>query len=398
MRHKHRQVNASLQHTIQGRSNISRQLFAFPLASAVNFFSTTFLLILAGLSGKEELAADIAIAQGAILAVFMSMSGNARSLILSDQTHQSESELFYFRLFLLLPAAAIAFYLARIVIDLPLSLLLGLILRKSLEWLIDILLASREKHTDITYAGNYLLVNAIGLFILSIQIIFMEESSFHYAFWVWALSPCWALLSYLSQYRYQWTIVGYAQFVKYIPHVGSSAIIGMTTYILRILLVILVGKIIAGQLFTAFAIGGIVSAFYTYALGPTLVLQNSITTRVKVIIYAGIFVLLGGVVYLNTEGAIFRSYSPYFVEMIAVSIMGGGIMLVAQHIRLRILQGYKEDVFVPDALANILFLSSIPFIFHLLGEKALIFLFLWSSGLNFIFYFVLYSKQRLSYQ
>ena len=53
-----------------------------PIAVAINFFSTTALFIIAGLCGMKELSAEIAIAQGAIIAVFLSLSGNARSLFL----------------------------------------------------------------------------------------------------------------------------------------------------------------------------------------------------------------------------------------------------------------------------------------------------------------------------
>ena len=58
----------------------------YSLAVAVNFYSLTFLYIIAGLIGQTQLAADMAIIQGGLLAIFLALSGNARSLILASQT------------------------------------------------------------------------------------------------------------------------------------------------------------------------------------------------------------------------------------------------------------------------------------------------------------------------
>ena len=77
-------------------------MFAHSAAVMINFFSITALFMAASLFGMEELSAEIAIVQGAIIAVFLSLSGNARNLILSDQTDDSEQGIFKFRLIMVL--------------------------------------------------------------------------------------------------------------------------------------------------------------------------------------------------------------------------------------------------------------------------------------------------------
>ncbi|MDO9216141.1 MAG: hypothetical protein Q7U14_02645, partial [Lacisediminimonas sp.] len=63
----------------------SRQaLFWFPLATLLNAFSMTALLIIIGVSGRPELAVSIGLVQGAALATFYVFSANARNLILAD--------------------------------------------------------------------------------------------------------------------------------------------------------------------------------------------------------------------------------------------------------------------------------------------------------------------------
>ena len=114
---------------------------------------------------------------------------------------------------------------------------------------------------------------------------------------------------------------------KFIPHLGSSTIIGITTYILRVLVVLLVGKTLAGQLFTAFAIGGLASAIYTYALGPTLLLKEKGGIKSKLIFFSAIFALIGLILVFFSEQGGLSLHSAVFSQMIGISIVGGGIML-----------------------------------------------------------------------
>jgi len=127
-----------------------------PIAVMVNFFSTTALFIIASLCGMEELSAEIAVAQGAIIAVFLCLSGNARSLILSDQTDDSEQNIYRFRLFMVLPAVLGSFYLSSTIVEISAELICILILRKTSEWLLEIELAHKEKHNFSRFAYLYI--------------------------------------------------------------------------------------------------------------------------------------------------------------------------------------------------------------------------------------------------
>ena len=89
---------------------IYKQALLYPIAAASNLFSVTALLIIAGILGNGELAADIAIVQAAVVAIFLSLSGNARNLILANKTDSDDKSLFYFRLITMLPAAVAVFY------------------------------------------------------------------------------------------------------------------------------------------------------------------------------------------------------------------------------------------------------------------------------------------------
>ena len=370
----------------------------FPFAAAINLFSTTGLLLFAGLLGNGDLAADIAIIQGSILAVFHSLSANARNLILaSGSSELDQRNIFYFRLVIFVPAIIAVFYLANTVIDVSTYLFIGLVLRKCCEWLAELQLANREVRSDFGFARLYILLNTIGFVLLVLSLVFSSWfDGFKLTLYIWAILPMALSINYLR------FILGLKQdnlsFSKLIPQMGSTTVIGVSTYIFRVLIVILVGKTIAGQMFTAYAIGGLLSSIYVYALGPTLILRRQYrNNRILFLIVFCCFIL--GALLISTTmfwGSTF--YTPLFFYAIGFSLIGGGVMIFAQHQRLYILQVYNKDVFVPDALANILLIGSIPFAYHLFGVEVVAIFFLLSAILAIMFYIPLTYRISLGCQ
>tara|TARA_R110002049_G_scaffold224693_5_gene396424 strand:+ start:1097 stop:2221 length:1125 start_codon:yes stop_codon:yes gene_type:complete len=369
-----------------------KQALLFPVAAAINFFSVTGLLIIAGLLEKQNLAAEIGIIQGAIIAVFLSLSGNARSLILANSSDDDERNLFCFRLLFIFPAVVAAFLLATSIIDVSIYLIVGLMLRKCSEWLAELQLANREKHNDIHFADKYVRVNTTGFLFLVLMLTFSWMELFYFLLYVWAILPVVFLLPYIrwiyDDKKFKLSLT------KFIPHIGSSSVIGITTYIFRILIVILAGKSLSGQMFTAYALGGVVSALYTYALGPTLLLRGE-DSNAPIFLFTILSILMGSGVCLSALLLGVEFYSSLFVYAIGFSLMGGGLMLLAQRKRMYILQVAKNDVFVPDALINILITISVPFSYYVVGQASLTLFFLWAAILNLLFYSTLSFKGRI---
>lgn len=364
------------------------------MATVLNFFSITALLIIAGLTGSGELASNIAIAQGAILVVFLSLSGNARNLILASSTEEIEKKLFYFRLVMFLPAVLVVFFLSGGIVETPSVLIGGLIVRKCSEWLAELQLANREKNNDYSFALRYIWINASAFLFLVLALLFFEGDLFYFILYGWGIVPVILVWPYV-----RWILGlkrGDLNFSGIIPHLGSSAIIGISTYIFRILIVLLAGKSLGGLMFAAYALGGVVSSLYTYALGPSSMMGEEGVKRSNVLIVfvAGCF--LTGLVVILIPAFIrdFLEYNSLFLYGLGFSLVGGGIMLLAQKQRLVILQVLKKDVFVPDALANILLISMIPFVYDLFGEGSLTVFFLLSAVLNLFFYAFLAQKGK----
>jgi hypothetical protein len=367
------------------------QNIVFPFAAALNFFSITALMILAGVFGNAKLAAEIGVVQGAIIAVFISFSGNARNLILARSTHVDEKSIACFRSIILLPALIVVYFLSNSVIEIPQHLVIGLIIRRSAEWFAELQLANREKEGDFKFGQKYAIINSAGLMLIGLVLSapLLPANTFFMALYLWAVLPMVLLLPYLRDIANRGN--SKLNFSPLIPHMGSTVVIGISTYIFRILIALLAGKILAGQMFVAYALGGVVSSVYANAIGPTLMRNNSRSTRFFVgIVFACI--AFGGLVILSTLFWKSNVYPPVFVLAIGFSLIGGGVMMVAQRQRLHILQIHKKDVFVPDALSNIILISSITFAFNIFGEISLALFFLWSALLALLFYWPLSIK------
>ena len=363
-----------------------KENLVFPFAAAINLFSVTGLLILAGLLGYGNLAAEIAVIQGAILAIFHSLSANARNLILARGASEAEEKnLFYFRLVFFLPAIIVGYYLANSVIQISAYVFAGLVIRKCCEWLAELQLANREVRGDFGFARRYVILNATGFLLLVVTLAISGSNLVFYLMLItWAVFPAAFCFDYL---RFILSLKKVKlNFSSLVPHMGSTTVIGVSTFIFRVLIVILVGKSLAGEMFTAYAIGGVLSSLYVYALGPTLVLRQEHQGSRALILFVSACFILGALFILLALYWQNPLYSPIFLHAMGFSLMGGGVMILAQRQRLHILQVFNKDVFVPDALSNILLIGSIPFAVHLIGKEAVAALFLWSAILAFAFY------------
>ncbi len=365
----------------------------FPMAAAINIFSLTSLLIVAGLFGHPELAANVAIIQAAIVAIFLSLSGNSRSLILAGNVN--EKNLLCFRIFVVLPAVAAVAFLIDSTLDMPTYLIYGLVIRKCAEWFAELQLANREKHDDFMFAFKYVLINGLSFVLLFLQLLIPAwKSYFDYVLFGWAILPLVFLGSYISS-----TLqlkVAHFDMSEFIPHIGSSTIVGVSMYMFRTLIVIFLGAVLAGDMFTAYALGGVLSSLYTYAFGPTLMHKKGAGDSKKLLKAVSFCCLLGGLVLVSVYAFEIRLYSLNFMYAIGLSLIGGGLMLLAQHSRLYLLQKCKKDIFVPDALVNILLIMLIPFVYYLFGEVAFVWLYLISAVLHLLFYVPLRNKYLMS--
>lgn len=365
----------------------------FPMAVMANTFAMTALLIAVGLSGKSSLAADIGIVHGAAVALFFAFSANARSLILSKSSPVSAKSIMLVRLILLMPLSVVSYFLS-VGAGVASSLAIVLVFRRSVEWLAEVQLSEMERLGRKREAGLHLVVQSLLLAVAYGWLILDMPARF-LGLWLWAIFPLLLNLSaILNAFSALSSSLG-RLYISLFPHLGSSAIIGFTIYTFRLLLLYTVGKETAGDLFTAFAIGGLTGSIFANALGASITFHEQQSGArhfplfLRIALYGS---LVGGAVIFVSAVVewpilVMTGKSYFFWQSVGLSLVGGVVMVYAQRIRFRLLQNDEEhDVFGPDVMMNVLFLATVPFAFYLLGRESMAGLYLLSAVLAYIFY------------
>ena len=367
--------------------------YLFPLAALINAVSMTVLLIGLSLTGQPALAADVGIVQGVTIALFYAFSANARSLVLNPAARVSVGNLLVGRLILLVPLSVVAWYLSVHLAHVTWSLAVALILRRGVEWLGELHLSEMELRGHRKLAGQYLALQVL-LLLLVLGWTFSGTPLSVLGLVLWALLP---LLMSLGFIRHHLTAGSRleAAWLQMLPHLGSSAVIGIAVYVFRLLILLIVGKTVAGDLYSAFAIGGALGTIFTMGLGPSLLLHEQKTGRAHIPVWLRavlVLVTLAGLaviamVYLMPDAHGLAGKEMHFWQALGFSLIGGVVMVFAQRQRLRDIQhGTEEDVFAPDVLVNILIVAVIPFMPFVLGRNSLSCLYLFNAVVALVFY------------
>jgi len=372
-------------------SGLFNTRWVFPAAFATNVFSVTALVLWVGLLGNPEMAADIAVIQASTIALFYTFSGNARNLILGAKGTVSAAPLQSLRVTLVLPLAPLALVLAWPVVGGITSVVAAILVRRVGEWLVELTLSEAERDGDLVRARSYL----IGQMLTFPVVLLMTPVG---GYPLLAALAIWALLPMVHFYRQASALnplaAGPTDWRRLLPQFGSSATIGVGVYVFRLLLVVVAGKALAGELFAAFAVGGLVGSLYAQAIGPTLEVASRAGEgrRMRSIVYAAAALsgVAGLVLYLAAEtiwASGFLQKPLLFWEAIGLSLAASFPMVLAQGVRFRILQRYgDDDVFGPDVLINILILTAVPYVPAMFGPGWLAGLYLLSALLHLIIY------------
>lgn len=369
--------------------------YSFPLAFMANTFAMTCLLIALGLTGNSVMAAEVGIVQGATLALLYAFSANARSLILGKSATVSAYSVAIWRLSLLVPLAILSYWLSVNAAGVGALLAIILIARRCIDWLSEIHLSEMERlgHQDV--ARRYLWLQSVLMLLVLVWLIGNFPLPL-LGLGIWAFTPIFFSIGFIGK-----SIAAASDaiqggiFAKVLPHFGSTAIIGITVYVFRLLILLITGKETAGDLYTAFAIGGLTGSVFANALGASIALHEErsgaryfpslLRHLLNLSLLIGISIFIVSKMHILDLG--WTGKTNFFWQATGLSMIGGVIMVYAQRVRFRLLQGDEEhDVFGPDVLMNILIIASVPFAFYLLGRDAMGALYLLSSLFAYVFY------------
>lgn len=333
----------------------------FPLAYVAVTQSATVLLLAAGVLSRTELAAEIGLVQGVLIALFHALSTNARGLILGRGDAAIAGEVLSFRLVALPLVTAAAVVVSLIATDAPPALIAALVARRAVEWVNEIDLTAAELRSDRRPALRMLLLQA-ALLAGVVAALPFGPAAIYAALAAWALAPLGSSLPMLTAHRAPNLAVLRRVLSSLLPHLGSTVTIGLSIFAFRLVVAAVNDKAVAGMLFSAIAFGSVVGTMYANVVGPSMLL--ALRTRrglgsarfaragLWVMAAAGLAIVLASV---DDGVRLVLPWDPFFVRAVGFSLIGGVVMVAAQRARLWLLEhGKGATLFGADALSHLL--------------------------------------------
>lgn len=352
----------------------------------------TILLVITGLTNQTDLAISIAIVQAAAAAILLSFSANARNLIILSSNSQIAKSIFVARIILIIPLGMAVFFLSTMIGGVDHKIAVVLVVRKIVEWIMEVYLAESERSVDTASAYKHLFTESFLLAMVVIGVLINSPHLF-LMLCIWAASPILLSLQVLGC-----ILKGQSQknpLKILMPHFGSTAAVGLGVYVFRISILLLAGASLASDMFTAFAIGGIFTSIFVQGFGQSLTLHQQQTNnyslpnwlRASLWLIAISGALVVALAQISMSHPMLLGKTTIFWQALGLSLIGGLIMLWAHLIRLRNLQSSNhQDIFAADAFANMMIVLFVPFIYFLFGPNGFSSLYLCSAILSLLVY------------
>ena len=350
------------------------------------------MVLALGYLGKNQMVITLGMLHATLLLTFFSISANARPLILNANSHKLTSVL-SFRLSSLVPIIATTIGLALLPINTDSYAIFFLVLtRKSTEWLLELFLFEDEKNKKTGFAYTLILSDALLLLFIFFSVT-LNLLSYELFFSFWCITPLVVLIFRLASkmpFRFGWERSIY-------NHALSTLSIGLTAYLLRLIVVSSTAEETAASLFIAFLIGSAIPGFFGSVLLPTFNLNNkrlfkAITQKLKSK-SSLTFVLSASTLcifdyYLNSQ----QIAEEIVVHAVIYSVVGGIITLFAVAIRNDQIQNNNKSTLAADFFSNSLIFITIAIMPNFFGETSLSLSVLIGGVINYIAFCLVFGE------
>ncbi|QWE29009.1 hypothetical protein [Polynucleobacter sp. AM-7D1] len=366
----------------------------FPLCFLFNSLSLSVLVITFAFSGNDIFAAEISVMQAAISGLLYAFSSNSRVTILSGSIN-TFNKLLMLRIYILVPVVCVSYFLVGTIGDFSFFLFYLILIRRSMEWIADLFLSEMERESSYYKGIIFLVIQSVLLGIVILLIY--TGANYRYLMIIWCISP----VIVFSWIKFKNSFINFylpkSIFINYdITHFGSSIVIGLTLFIFRVSIVTTFGKESAGNLLSAFAIGGLLGAVFASSYAPSLAL-NELASGKKYfnkklhLIVLPLFLLLGSSLVLFSNIGTFPIINNWkdnlFISALGYSCIASVVMYYAQINRNRLLIVSKDNsLFGADVLVSISTIFSINLMFLIFGNGGGAALSLVQSVLMYVFY------------
>ena len=362
----------------------------------VNFFFTSFILVLSAIFGFYEFAAELGLLKAGIFMVCQMLSSNARTIIISKNKEYSYDHFFNLRLivgFLIFSIFTIVIFLINSEYKFLIFILSCMIV---IQWISEIIITSlhsqkknAQKIAFIFFQILFVLLTTLCFFYKSL--FFLEIISILYIFFY--------LIFFLQYYKKFFLNFKKFEFQKSFKKaislsLFSSISINFTNLIWRVIIINFASKDFAGALFAGFAFASFLGSFFHNIIGPILFEKKNTKTIIKFLIdYILLLIILGTwfvVYYFQDKLVGVAEIKLFFYNTILISLMGSYFMMKSHYLRFDYFFKEKKNqnsVFSLDIIYSFFCVFTVPLLFHFGGIEGLKYSYLMSSVISFLIFF-----------
>jgi hypothetical protein len=324
-------------------------------------FIIPILVVILGFKHSTEMSADLSLIYSIIFMVFFPLNANFRHYIVNSNEKKFLNHLIWFRLLSYIPLFLISLTICSLFLDIELSKSVIIIFIGTFYWLNEVFVSLQEKRNKVLLTCFISLVYVIMFFF----IIYFDSNIFY------SLNLL-AIITFLSLFiislfifkeldlRISFKKFKINIFKKIVPQIGGTFVIGLSSFLFKIIILAIVSKSVAGTIFIAFTLSGLFLTVFTYGLGPS-VIQVKLPKKTLLIyfilvtflnIFIGISIL--SIEYWNLIEVNFVNNQTIFFYCLGFALLGVPISILSQYYKLSVIyQNLKMKIYIYDAIPNL---------------------------------------------
>ncbi len=346
-----------------------------------NLMVPTLIMLALTFSGKQNLAADVAITSSIFITLTQIFSSNMRAQIISSNNIKLVKDALVFRSFFSLIILIISFYILgnqKFLVfenELIIYMVCFLILY---QWIYEISLTSYEIRNKYGLFVLYNIINSLLCF-LHILIIFN-----HYDYLVYSLLIHLVLMTFLfifniGRFLYDisisYVISSFFLNIKTLAFLSSGSII-ISSLVWRVIIYNLFDKAVAAIYFACFSIGSFPGTTFNLAIGPTYVKKRiELTKNIRKFIISLFLLSVFVALYSTYEISNFIDQKlpnlNFIIYTLSFSFIGAFFMTYAMYKRQQTIQNRFEErsnIFLFDIIYGTLIAMLCPILYYIGGE------------------------------
>ena len=371
------------------------QKYNFSLLHLLSSFTLPIIIVLLGLKSNFSLIADISIVQSIIFMIFFPFTGYSRNYILNSSEYDLIKSILNFRSLLYLPLILFSLLISYYVVSLDFDILLLLVIVGSSFWFIEIFLTEAEKNKSSRITITLILLNLIGLtylFFLDINL----NSIRNYLLFLFIIYLPFISFTYLKNiFNVNFKNLHTTFTNKILRQIGGTTVVGLSTFILKFFLLLILPKTIAGTIFLGYTVGASLCTAITYSFIPSVIFNNYIKIKKALVTFCIIFCVTGILVIIIKyfKLTILNANQDLFLICSLFSLGGSFISIFSQYYKFYVIHKITDlNVFLYELLINSVTIILVILAVLFLNEYGSIFTYVLSGVASLYIYKNLFNK------